>query len=143
MAFSKPTTWACAPRRRLRRRDDGVEQGDVLTDVAGDVGEAIEEQTDPGGVRVEPDQNFFEVWVARGAVDLAVHVHVVTPHLAWVGGVVDLGDARSQRGQSCTRLGGGCAGGAGGRDRFQLFADSEMSARSVKSTAVAKVPRRE
>ncbi len=76
--------------RRLVAGDDGLEELDVFANVTGNARQPIQEQTpNPGGVRVETDQDLFQVRITRSPVDLAVHMDVVTQHLTRMVGVLD------------------------------------------------------
>src|SRR5215475_2840029 len=70
------------PRRFLVPGDDRLQEADVLTYVARDVGQSVEKQApDARRVGVEADEDRLEVRVARGSVDLAVDMHVVSQHV--------------------------------------------------------------
>src|SRR5690606_26925383 len=79
---------------------------------------------DPGGEVVLPDQDVLEIRVARGAVDLAVHLDVAAQELApVVDAGLELGHVLRQLGEAGAGGGGGGDRRAGRRERLQLRAD--------------------
>ena len=116
----------------------------MLVHVTGQVGKAIQDHA-PDSCReiVVANQDIFEVGIRRSGVDALMDARIQVQGLNDGGRMgIEGFDSPQQSPQRLPLPFRGHPGGTGRCERFKLVRISEMNARSVTSTRVAKVPLR-